>query len=196
MLIKRLPRTKFSAVMLLPMVAACLADAAEKVSPMKNQGFASYQKFKPFETILGTATLIQRHPEVDILQFSNGAKKEIGDYATISFLKTELPARILIVKVSKDDKEFPVADYCNVNFFLLDLTLTNPFLPGLLDDACYDQNWPTFQKEGDKYVIQFTSSIDFAGYRQPNVKYIYEKSKLTAEIRDPKTQKVTVKHKN
>lgn len=132
------------------------------------------------------------------LNFSSGNRKDLGGlYQIIGFLPKNEKAEILVVAAVDEEFHKNFDRTCNVKWFLFDLTKTpDPFTPGVLKDLCFDtvaQFGPEFYREGNKYVVHFSSSISERGERQPNVKYVYDQktSQLTAEIKDTKTKKIT-----
>jgi|GEM_PF-4875891 len=126
--------------------------------------------------------------------FSSGIRKDFGGfYEVIGYLPATDKAQVLVVQTVNGDRDRT----CNANWFLFDLTRPeNPFTPGVLKDLCFDtvtQFGPEFYREGDIYVVHFSSSISDRGERQPNVKYVYDRKtgELIAEIKDTKTKRIT-----
>lgn len=132
------------------------------------------------------------------LSFSSGSRKDLGGlYQKIGFLPKSEKAEMLVVAAVDEEFHEGFDRACNVNWFLFDLTKkSDPFTPGILKEICFDtviQFGPDFYREGDKYVVHFSSSISERGERQPNVKYIYDQKsgQLSAEIKDTRTKKIT-----
>lgn len=146
--------------------------------------FGDYDKQISVGTVLGNVVVFDENGKKKEMQFSQGKSLKFSDkISEYFFLPSIDQAAIALLRVGSVE----LNARCNVDYYLVDLTRSEPLQPIKLDAACFDNTAtlvPEMYQENGKVVVHFDSSIsDYQKVRQPAVTYTYRSGELKVDVR-------------
>jgi len=160
-----------------------IADNGSAIVKVSASHFFSYHdKSVVVDTLLGRINIFDGKRHEDEISFSGGKfLKFDGDITDYFFLPANAKASLLVLRVNDGTRD----EACNLHYYLVDLTRSEPLRPMKLDAACFDSSnlIAKVYQEGSKIVVRFDSSIsDNQKLRQPGATYFYENGELKVEL--------------